>query len=71
MCVESTKPYPVTVVKVTDKKRKKGARKCRYWLEQLLVCERTGHFPGYVEGDVEWDDEEEEVELDWNEEAAQ
>jgi hypothetical protein len=69
VCVESKAPYPVTVIRVTDKMRKKGARQCRFWLEQLLVCERTGHFPGYVESDVDWDDDE--LEWDTEEEAAQ
>lgn len=66
VAVESTAPYPVTVIRVTDKMMAKGERQCRMWFEQLLVCERSGHFPGYVEADVDWDDEE----LEWDEEAA-
>lgn len=67
--VESVAPYPVTVVRVTDKMRDKGMRQCRFWFEQLRVCEQSGHFPGYVEADVDWDDEDEELEWD-DEEAA-
>jgi hypothetical protein len=68
--VESTAPYPVTVVRVTDAMRRKGERQCRFWLEQLLVCERSGHFPGYVESDVDWDDSDVELEWDEDEEVA-
>jgi hypothetical protein len=68
VAVESSAPYPVTVIRVTDKMRNKGARQCRMWFEQLLVCERSGHFPGYVEADVDWDDDD--TELEWDDEAA-
>jgi hypothetical protein len=68
VAVESSAPYPVTVFRVTDALRSAGERQCRLWLEQLLVCERTGRWPGYVDADVELD--EEERELDWDEEAA-
>ena len=66
--VESVAPYPVTVVRVTDKMRDKGMRQCRIWFERLLVCELSGHFPGYVEADVDWDDDD--GELEWDEEAS-
>lgn len=68
VAVESSAPWPVTIFRVTDALRKAGERQCRIWLEQLLVCERTGRWPGYVDADVELD--EEERELDWDEEAA-
>jgi hypothetical protein len=67
VAVESTPPYPVTVVRVTDKMRNKGMRQCRLWFEQLLVCERADHFPGYVEADVDWDDDDD---LEWDDEEA-
>lgn len=68
VAVESSAPYPVTVFKVTDALRRAGEKQCRIWFEQLLVCERTGRWPGYVDADVELD--EEERELDWDDEAA-
>ena len=68
VAVESAPPYPVTVFRVTDALRRAGERQYRIWFEQLLVCERTGNWPAYVESDVDLD--EEEVELDWDEEAA-
>lgn len=67
VAVESSPPYPVTVIRVTDKMRDSGLRQCRFWFEQLLVCESSNHFPGYVEADVDWDVEDE---LEWDEEAA-
>lgn len=66
--VESAPPHPVTVFRVTDALRAAGDKQCRIWFEQLLVCERTGNWPGYVECDVELD--EDEVELEWDDEAA-
>jgi hypothetical protein len=68
VAVESSAPWPVTIFRVTDALRKAGERQCRLWFEQLLVCERTGRWPGYVDADVDLD--EEERELDWDEEAA-
>ena len=58
----------MTVLRIMPRMLAAGEKQCRLWFEHLLVCERTGCFPGYVESDVEWDDEE--VELDWDEEAA-
>jgi hypothetical protein len=68
VAVESSPPYPVTVFRVTDALRLAGDKQCRIWFEHLLVCERTGNWPGYVECDVELD--EDEVELEWDDEAA-
>lgn len=64
VAVESSPPYPVTVFRVTDALRLAGDKQCRIWFEHLLVCERTGNWPGYVECDVELD--EDEVELEWD-----
>jgi hypothetical protein len=69
VAVESSPPYPVTVVRVTPKMIDKGARQWRVWFEQLLVCERSGTFPAYVEADVDWDDDDGDG-LEWDEEAA-
>lgn len=66
--VESAPPYPVTVFRVTDALRAAGDKQCRLWFEHLLVCERTGNWPGYVECDVDLD--EDDVELEWDDEAA-
>jgi hypothetical protein len=36
----------------------RGARLCRLWFEQLLVCEESGVWPGYSEAIVDWNDTE-------------
>lgn len=71
VAVESSPPYPVTVFRVTERMLARGARAWRVWFEQLLVCERANHFPAYTEADVDWDDEETELEWDEETEAAQ
>lgn len=68
VAVESTAPYPVTVFRVDESMRKLGDRQVRMWFEQLMVCEQTGHFPGYVESDVDWADDD--TELEWDDEEA-
>ena len=68
VAVESTPPYPVTVLRVCPSMLTLGRKQWRLWWEALAVCEATGRFPAYVESDVEWEDEE--VELEWDEAAA-
>lgn len=64
VAVESSPPYPVTVFNVVPESLDLGWRACRGWLETLLVCERSGHFPAYTEADVDLDLSE-DLELDW------
>lgn len=73
VAVESSAPYPVTIINVTRPKIRAGAQTCKELLEALLSCERTGQFPPYAEGEVDWEDEEQGDGLDWgtdDEEAA-
>jgi hypothetical protein len=65
VAVESTAPYPVTVFRLDQESLEAGAKLNRLWLEQLLVCERTGHFPAYAESDVLLSVVETELALDW------
>lgn len=69
VAVESTAPYPVTVLRVRPSMLTLGRKQWRLWWEQLQVCEASGRFPAYVESDVDWEDEE-AVELEWDEAAA-
>lgn len=71
VAVESAPPHPVTVVRVCQSMLDLGQRQWRLWWEQLQNCEQTGRFPAYTEGEVEWEDQE--TELNWDsdgEEAA-
>jgi len=72
VAVESTPPHPVTVLRVCDSMLERGRRQWRLWFEMLRVCESSGRFPGYVEADVDWEDEDGEADLAWgdDEEAA-
>lgn len=45
--VESSAPWPVTVLRVTERAMAAGRRQVRLWMEQLLVCEAAGEWPGY------------------------
>lgn len=70
VAVESTPPHPVTVLRVCPSMLERGRRQWRLWFETLLVCEASGRFPGYVEGDVDWEDEERDGDgLDWGDDT--
>ncbi len=68
--VESTVPHPVTVFRLDDESLRLGHKQCRLWLEQLLVCERAGHFPAYAESDVLLSVLDEGDGLDWGNEVG-
>lgn len=72
VAVESTEPYVVTVFRYDAESLRLGARQNRLWLEQLLVCERTGRYPGYVDTDVTLSVLDESSDgLEWGESAAE
>lgn len=58
--VESAPPYPVTVLRLTERAIDIGRRMCRLWLEQVLACEDEEYWPGYLESDAEFDIPDEE-----------
>jgi hypothetical protein len=66
--VETTVPHPVTVFRLDEESLRMGHKQCRLWLEQLLVCERAGHFPAYAENDVLLSVLDEADGLDWGDE---
>lgn len=55
VAVESAAPYPVTVLKLTERAIEKGRALYRLWFEQLINCERSGSWPGYAQGVVDLD----------------
>lgn len=61
-------PYPVVVYRIAESKLLQGRLRWQGWLAQLLECERTGRFPGYVDTDAVIDIEDEGPDglgLDW------
>ena len=53
VAVENVPPYPVVVWRLPDATRTAGARLVRAWMEQLLLAEQSGVYPGYVETELE------------------
>lgn len=53
--VETVAPHVVTILRLTERALEMGDRLNRLWLEQLLVCEASDYWPGYVEGIVPFD----------------
>ncbi len=47
--VEGKRPWPVTILRLTDEAREEGRKLCRAWFEQVLLYEAANHYPGYVD----------------------
>lgn len=52
VAVESKRPYPVTVFRLTDEDRIAGEKLCRKWFERLLTCEASDCWPAYTDAIV-------------------
>lgn len=61
--VESSAPFPVQVFRVTNEALIEGEKCLVAWMERLIICEKSGHWPPYTECivplDVPRDDEAE------------
>lgn len=65
--VEKSDPYPVSVLRITDRALEVGAKVNRLWIEQLLACERANQWPEYIQGVGNFDlDEPEDLGLEFN-----
>jgi hypothetical protein len=64
VAVESTPPFVVQPYEVTARGLDFGTRTASVWFEQLLVCEASGLWPGYLDGVGSLDMEAEGEELD-------
>jgi len=53
ICVESTPPHPVVVLRLPENVLEMGDRLCTLWLERLRVCEESGQFPGYAQSPID------------------
>jgi hypothetical protein len=69
VAVESSAPFPVTVLRLTNRALDQGARMFRLWFERLLTCEASGVWPGYCEAIVDLDVPDEDMELTFGEET--
>lgn len=66
VAVESAAPYPVTVMRVTDRALEAGEKLCRLWFERLIGCEKTNEWPwpeAYAQTVVDLDIPDDEPEL--------
>ena len=72
VAVESSAPFVVTTLRLTDRMLDEGRRLVRLWMERLLACEAAGAWPGYCESTVDLDVPEDDAELTFadEEEAA-
>jgi hypothetical protein len=55
VAVESTPPFPVTVMRLTDRALDQGERLCTSWMETLLNCEASNFWPPYAQSIVPLD----------------
>ncbi len=70
VAVESAAPFPVTVINCRPSILNAGRRTWRSWWETLINCEASDMFPGYAQGDVDWEDiEGADDELEWDDDA--
>jgi hypothetical protein len=69
VAVESSAPYPVTVMRLTERAIEHGQKAFRLWMERLLQCEAADYWPGYTEAIVDLDVPE-DVELQFAEDAV-
>lgn len=53
--VEKFQPYPITILRLTDRAIEQAQKTIRLWMEQLFECERSGHWPAYTEQIVDFD----------------
>lgn len=72
VAVETSAPYAVTVLDLTERILLAGEKLNRVWLEQLRVSEDSDEWPEYARGPVEWDvDDDEDGELVFDDDAGE
>lgn len=70
VAVESVKPFPITVLKLTPEALNEGEKCWRLWFERVLACEAANHWPAYTETVEKFDvtgDEELSLKVDGEE----
>jgi len=69
VAVESSPPFVVTPMQLTERMIDAGRKLYRLWFEQLLSCEQANEWPGYVQDIIDFDlDDADDVELTFGEE---
>lgn len=69
VAVESTKPWPVTVIHLNEQRLLRGRQLWRGWWEHMKVCEQSNSWPAYAQTDVEWGDDSDDFGLQWGDAA--
>jgi len=59
--VESSRPFPVTVFKMTEKALEIGEKQVRMWTETLKVCLASNQWPAYAQSAMDLDVPEEDL----------
>jgi hypothetical protein len=54
-CVETSPPFPVTVLRLTAPTITAGHKSLVLWLERLRQCEAEDHWPGYAQRPVDYE----------------
>lgn len=62
VAVESKPPHVTNVFQFTERAEDFGRRTWRLWFEQFMNCERSGAWPGYIQGVLDAPDEGIELE---------
>ena len=63
--VETSAPYAVTVLRVTERALNEGAKLNRLWLEKLAACELADEWPAYTQSILDLDVvEDADIEID-------
>lgn len=71
IAAESSPPHPVTVMKLTARALEQGDKLCRLWMERLIACEQANEWPGYVQGIVDFDVPDDEIELKFEDDESE
>ena len=55
VCVESSAPHCVVVLRISDALLDAGERACHLWLERVKACQESDTWPGYTEAVLDLD----------------
>lgn len=70
VAIESEEPYPVTVLRLTERALEQGHRMCSLWFERYMTCLESDSWPPYVQSIVPFDVPDDDELIFGDEEAA-